>query len=212
MRRHVLIASAILPLLAAAPAFAQSMGGAPGMPSPPAPQQRPQNKVAPAPALPGLAGRGAAPVVPADPDAKFTPDEALFDAITRGDLPAARQAMASGASINSHNVLGQTPVEAAVDQGRTEIAYFLLAMRGPGSNAPISGTRFTRPAVGAGAPPPGATAPGGANHGRQASRAQPERAAAPLPAAPLAPRLWANDGGVPKPEIGFLGFDANRPG
>lgn len=160
----------------------------------------------PPPALPGLQNRTAPEPIPADPNQVLSPNASLFDAINRGDLPAAKDAMARGADLDSRNVLGLTPVDAAVDQGRTEIMFYLLSVRG--------GTRV------AGRPPEA--------EGAAAGKAVKARAArggnGPRPAAeaidrsvpvvrPTArnPRLWAGDGGAAKPEIGFLGFDAGRP-
>ncbi|WP_135465632.1 ankyrin repeat domain-containing protein [Crenalkalicoccus roseus] len=152
---------------------------------------------APPPALPGLQGREAPEPIPPDPDANLGPNEALFDAINRNDLGAARAAVARGADIRARNVLGLTPLESAVDQGRTEIVFFLLSVRG---GAPA---RAAPPATEAGpapAPPP-----------RTAARPAPAARPAAAPAEAPLPRLWAGDGGSPIPEIGFLGFDAGRP-
>jgi ankyrin repeat protein len=151
---------------------------------------------APAPALPGLAARRPPAPIPADPNANLSPNAALFDAVNRGDLAAARDAVARGANLEARNALGLTALDAAVDQGRNAIAFYLLSARdlsrGPApSAAPAS----------LGGPPP-------------AARPEPRRATAAAPAAPALPRnarLWANDGGSPRPEIGFLGFDAGRP-
>jgi len=151
----------------------------------------------PPPALPGLQGRVAPEPIPADPNVSLSPNAALFDAINRGDLPAARDAVARGAETESRNVLGLTPIDAAVDQGRTEIMFYLLSVRGATRVAPE---------------PPQATAP--ARPAPAPRRPTPAPAAA-LPeaprAAPAGPRLWAGDGGAPIPSIGFLGFDAGRP-
>lgn len=155
----------------------------------------------PPPALPGLQNRTAPAPIPGDPNQVLSPSAALFDAINRGDLAAARDAVGRGADLEARNVLGLTPVDASVDQGRTEIMFFLLSVR--------AGTRV-------GGPPPDETA------ARPAQR--PGRPAGPVPAGPAAERgvpmpapvvrnarLWAGDGGAPQPEIGFLGFDAGRP-
>jgi hypothetical protein len=192
LRLTILAAPAAL--LAAAlpggPAAAQQMV------RPPPQQQAP---VTAAPALPGLAARRTPAPIPADPTVSLSPNAALFDAISRGDLGAAREAVARGADIDTRNALGLTPLDAAVDQGRNEIAFYLLSARdvarGPGE-APQA------------APPPVVRAP--------APRREPPRAlAAPPPATgPAVPRtaaLWAGNGGAPQPEIGFLGFDAGRP-
>ncbi|TCZ64486.1 hypothetical protein [Roseicella aquatilis] len=162
----------------------------------------------PPPALPGLQNRNAPDPIPADPNQVLSPNAALFDSINRGDIVAARDAVARGADLDSRNVLGLTPVDAAVDQGRTEIMFYLLSVRG--------GTRV------AGQPPEAATDKPPAKpdrKGRRGAAAEDARAPAgeidrsvPM-SAPVArnPRLWAGDGGAPQPEIGFLGFDAGRP-
>src|SRR5687767_8945961 len=59
----------------------------------------------PPPALPGLQNRQALEPIPADPNQSLAPNAALFDAINRGDLPAARDAVARGADPESRNVL-----------------------------------------------------------------------------------------------------------
>jgi hypothetical protein len=126
------------------------------------------------------------------PPANQTPTELLFDAIAVGNADAVREAVARGANLNARNVLGQRPVDFAIDVGRSDIAFTLLSLMRAGE-AP-------RPAA---LPPAAAPAP----------RAAPAGRAAPV-AAPAPPRtapLWANDGGAPQPDIGFLGFDASRP-
>jgi hypothetical protein len=176
------------------------------------PQQQQQGtpQAAPAPALPGLAARPAPAPIAGDPAANLAPNAALFDAISRGDLSAARDAMARGASLEARNPLGLTPIDAAVDQGRNEIAFYLLSARD-----------LSR---GGGLPDPGPTSLSGPPPAIPATRGTPRReapaasgAAAALsgagsaPATPRTARLWAGDGGAPRPEIGFLGFDAGRP-
>ena len=194
-----LLAAVLLPMPEAAAQFRGGGGGGgartPGTPEPTRP---------PPAALPGLQYRRAPDPIPADPTQNLAPNAALFDAINRGDLPAAREAVSRGADIESRNVLGLSPVDAAVDQGRNEIMFFLLSVRAGSSR---------------GGPPPAAeaAAPAPATAGRRpaarpAPAAQAERAlpSSPTPQAPNA-RLWAGDGGAPQPEIGFLGFDAGRP-
>jgi hypothetical protein len=154
---------------------------------------------APPPALPGLQYRRAPEPIPADPNVVLSPNGSLFDAINRGDLAAARDAVLRGADIESRNVLGLTPIDAAVDQGRTEIMFYLLSVR--------TGIRSTPP-------PPEATTPAAAPSRRREAPvpgpAVERNVPVPVPVA-RNPRLWAGDGGAPQPEIGFLGFDAGRP-
>jgi hypothetical protein len=171
--------------------------------SAPRTEQAPAVRPPPA-ALPGLQGRRAPEPIPGDPTQSLAPNAALFDAINRGDLAAAREAVARGADTEARNVLGLTPVDAAVDQGRTEIMFYLLSVRGASR--------------GAGPPPPPqeaerrAAAPPPSRRNARREAAEPPR---PAPAEASAPvrsaRLWANDGGAPNPAVGFLGFDAGRP-
>jgi ankyrin repeat protein len=191
----------ILPLLPAALLLAclPSAVDAQGMVRPQQ-QQRPQ--VGPAPALPGLAARRAPAPIEADPNANLPPTAALFDAINRGDLPAAREAVSRGASLDAQNQLGLTPLDAAVDQGRNEIAFYLLSARDLSRTPPLP-------------PEPAGTAGLNQPPARPASRS-PARREVAEPAAlgaatPRGARLWAGDGGTARPEIGFLGFDAGRP-
>lgn len=208
--RRSLSPSRFLPLAALAtwllpglPAMAQAPRGpmTPNAPSGPA--------AAPPPALPGLANRNAAPAIP--PDANFNnlgPTEALFDSINRGDLASAQDAVGRGADLNGRNVLGLTPLESAVDQGRNAIAFFLLSARGPGPSSappppPLPGASGPATAAGRGAP-----APRPARAPLSTPPAVVPRGATTAPAAPL-PHA---DGGAARPDVGFLGFDAGRGG
>jgi hypothetical protein len=199
--RLLLLLAPLALAAATAPAAAQS-AGTPLRPNTPQGDRRP-----PPPALPGLAGRPAPAPIPGDPSQVLSPNAALFDAISRGDLPAARDAVSRGADLNTRNVLGLTPLDAAVDQRRDEIAFFLLSARGTSARrtaGPPEGAVETA-AVDAPSRRGGRPSP--------AERAEGRPAAAPAigPRPATSPRLFANDGGTPMPEIGFLGFDAGRP-
>jgi hypothetical protein len=127
-----------------------------------------------------------------DPLAQVSPTQLLFDAISVGNTDVVREAIARGANLNARNVLGQRPVDLAIDVGRSDIAFTLLSL------------------MRAGEPPRAQPLPPDAGAGGRAPaarRAEPP----PVPARPRTPVLWANDGGAPQPEIGFLGFDASRP-
>jgi hypothetical protein len=196
MRAVPLLASALLLLLVAPgtrPALGQSTGG-PGMIRP---QQQQAPTVGAAPALPGLAVRRAPGPAAATVDpTSLSPNAALFDAIARGDLGGARDAVGRGASIEARNPLGLTPLDAAVDHGRNDIAFYLLSTRdlsrGPVISEPVSAQPATRPAP-------------------ASPRPAPQREAAPAPAVPRSAELWAGNGGAARPDAGFLGFDAGRP-
>jgi hypothetical protein len=199
-------------LIVLAPAALLALPGQPGGPAParaqfagPPPAAPEAARPAPA-ALPGLTARQAPAPIPADPNASLSPTAALFDAINRGDLAAARDAVTRGASLEERNVLGLTAIEAAVDQGRNDILFFLLSvrpsLRGPQAPPAASLTPAQRAAREREA----------AQAAREAARAMGAGTGPRGPAPPTRPRLFANDGGAPRPEIGFLGFDAGRGG
>jgi hypothetical protein len=202
---------ALLPLIGLVPLPGLPFGPAPAHaqftgPPPAAPTAR----RAPPPALPGLAARRAPDPIPADPNANLPPTAALFDAINRGDLAAARDAVTRGASLEERNVLGLTAVDAAVDQGRNDIMFFLLSARaqarGPVAPAEASLTAAQRAARDR------ALQAEATRAAQAAARAQGAVGGRAGPAPSLRPRLFANDGGTPRPEAGFLGFDAGRGG
>jgi hypothetical protein len=170
-----------------------SIGGNKASPGPP--------KVAPPPALPGAASNDANPAPTARAPADMEPNDALFDAINRGDIATARDALSRGADMNARNILGMTPMELSVDLGRNDISFLLLSMRETGGRQAPSAAS----ALAAKQPP-----------ARQAKQAQAKRApvakaaAVPQPAPSQSPRLFAGDGGAPNPNAGFLGFDTTR--
>ena len=140
-------------------------------------------------ALPGSRFTSATPAAPERPAADMAPNEALFDAVNRGDIAAARDALGRGADVDTRNMLGLTAMETAIDLGRNDLTFLLLSMRGASSGSSAPPTAATRP-------PP-----------RQAA-AQPAPArvaVAPQPAPPR-PRPAYNDPGTPAPQSGFLGF------
>ena len=146
-------------------------------------------------ALPGARpGIGA---MPADKNvADLAPNEALFDAINRGDIGSARDAVNRGAQIDAQNVLGMTPLELSVDLSRNDITFFLLSMRG--TNADHHG----QPPMVATVEKASAKARGQAGRalGQDGgAEAEPRGGAAPVHAGP-------SDPGTPVPEAGFLGF------
>ena len=165
------------------PVVGTSKGPAPKAPQPPAlPGARTtENEAAPA-------GKGVADLQPTD---------ALFDAINRGDIAAARDAINRGAELNARNVLGMSPTELAVDLGRNDITFLLLSLRGSDGASP----------------PPSQTAQAPATNGKRPAKVA---AAAPAPRAPRvsqvsapnpdAARQYATGPGTPIPQAGFLGF------
>lgn len=179
--------------LALQPSAGQAQFGA----GQPAPQAAPRQPPA---ALPGLQGRARTSPAPAQrPPGEMGPNEALFDGIARGDLEAVRDAVQRGADLRARNALGLTPIDAAVDQGRPEITFYLLSVRG-GAGMASQGS------------PPEAEAAGRTRRVEPARRPDPPPRETRAEAGPArAPSLPVRaDGGEPIPAIGFLGFDPRR--
>ena len=191
--------------LASAPgAFAQIGGGGNGPQlgsggHSTASKQEADTPALPAPdAVPGDKAR--APAAPATRStADMSPNEALFDAINRADLAAARDALNRGAELDAVNILGMTPMELSVDLGRNDISFLLLSIRGDTADAAAS------------APARGQAA---AVKGGQTAKPSPKAAITARVAVPrkpvVTPKLFANDGGTPLPAVGFLGFDSRK--
>ena len=187
----ILLAGALV--LPALPAAAQGMlgsGRTTSRPQAETPREQP-------PALPGVAARrGQAPIPAETPPSGMNPNDALFDGINRGDIGTVRDAVSRGADVNARNALGLTAVDAAVDQGRPEVMFYVLSVRGMAGNAapPQQGMPTRGPAPRVRTPPPV------------------REAALPVAAAtPRLPQLWQSNGGAPQLGIGFLGFDAGMP-
>lgn len=215
MQRHTDLGHPALAMLAAAVLAAAVLGAAmlASTASPAAAQvggigrspflqgaETPSSAVAKPSGLPG-ARRGQAAVAPAERSAlDMPPTEALFDAVNRGDMASARDAISRGADLQGRNILGLTPLELAIDLGRNELTFLLLSMRGAAS---------------AGAPPAHAAGPAAprAAPARAPAATPPATPAATPPATPVAaaPRIRQNGAaavGTPAPQAGFLGFGA----
>jgi hypothetical protein len=179
--------------------WAQGLGGGQGLAT--GRRNVPNEKPPPAAAaaIPGATPREpAAP--PTRPATEMQPTEALFDAINRGDIAAARDSLNRGADLNGVNVLGMTPMELSVDLGRNDISFLLLSMRGEDSSrgSRASGRDTPAPAAPVAKTVQATKAPA---KGAQAANA-PVAAKPPV----ATPKLFANDGGTPLPNAGFLGF------
>jgi hypothetical protein len=147
-------------------------------------QEKEDRAKAPPPAIPGAVSSG--DVAPATKNAaEMSPNDALFDAINRGDGGAARDAMNRGAQLDAKNVLGQTPIDAAIEANRNDITFLLLSLRG---------------SVTSGGPPHATPASARATFGHGLhGHATLSATAAVAHAAPANP-------GTPNPSVGFNGF------
>lgn len=168
------------------------------------PPVRPKENLKPAePAPPALPG-ATSTVAPADKTVlDLPPTESLFDAINRGDMASARDAIGRGADLNERNVLGMTPLDLSVDLSRNDITFLLLSMRGAtvGAAPPASAQTAASDAKPTGAKP------GGMKSAVVKPARKPAATAAVKPL-PLSPRQYAGpaDPGTPNPQAGFLGF------
>jgi len=190
-------------LLSAPAAFAQTAQNAPGTSNgmltgpvvQPVPDKAPA--AAPPPALPGA--RSGGDVTPLDrPPSDMGPNEALFDAINRGDVGAARESLSRGADLHATNLLGMTPTELAIDLGRSDLIFLLLSMRDSSGGGAPSAKEARKPV-----PPAPATARSAPP--RPAPRPAPVVAATRPAPAPM-PQKYADVPAAPVPQAGFLGF------
>jgi hypothetical protein len=163
------------------------------------------NQAAPQPqpnALPGSKpATAAAPATRLPTD--MSPNDAMFDAINRGDVAAARDALNRGADMDARNILGMTPMELSVDLGRNDISFLLLSLR-PEDRGAVSTASAALPGPSSGKQPPAKRV---SAHQKKAAQAAPVRRQELPP-----PRLFANDGGTPNPSAGFLGFGPTNGG
>ena len=153
---------------------------------------------APPPAIPG-AVTDEATATSGHASADMEPTAALFDAINRGDMTAAKEALSRGADLNGKNVLGQSPLEMAIDLNRNDITFVLLSMRNTENGAPVASIQTA--SVSEAGSGDGASGHAGAGHLKvKGNRSQLAAGSSPKP------QRYAADGGAPKPEVGFLGF------
>ena len=196
-RRWLIVAGfALTGLVVAAPAHAQlglSGGGATPSRLANTPQNTPNPVLPPPPAIPGVKTAPSPVAAPERPPSDMSPNDALFDAINRGDTPAARDALNRGADLSATNILGMTPLALSVDLGRDDISFILLSMRGAEPRRQ---------------PPPSQTASAAQPAGRPSRAVRVSTAAErPVRPPPAPPRTqFANETGTPQPSAGFLGF------
>jgi ankyrin repeat protein len=196
------LAASLVIVLAAGAAQAQSLVSQSSNPADPKKAIEGEAKLTRRPALPpGLPGArqgraGAAPATEAL--GSMTPNEALFDAVNRGDIAGARDALSRGAEIDARNVLGLTALDLSVDLGRNDLTFLLLSLRNANQ-----GTRMAKVApsvnTAAATPPPPAVS-------RPAKPVGPVAARTVTPPPVHGATRYAGDPGTPAPAQGFLGF------
>ena len=167
---------------------------------------RPTQSEPPPAAIPGAQARPDS-VAPAERSAAdLPPTEALFDAINRGDIVTARDAISRGADLDGTNLLGLTPLELSVDLGRNDLSFLLLSLRGGSTSAQRNGP----PVQDAAAAPSAADRRKAASDARAQARSQAAASRPPAPTPRQAPALFAGNGGAAIPAAGFLGFDPRK--
>jgi hypothetical protein len=160
---------------------------------------------APPPGLPG-AGTSSNVAPPTRSPTDMPPTDALFDAIDRGDLAVARDALNRGADLNGHNLLGMTPMELSVDLGRNDITFLLLSLRNAGGDAGAASATGRASVVAGGKPTAGKSE---AAKPREVAQRKPElvpRRVAVEQAQSASGAPYPTTGGTPEPQVGFLGF------
>ena len=208
MRSTPWLLALVIASCAAGPALAQIplnessiRSGAPKAPGP-----GPKGEPPPA-AVPGARSRTGSAAPAERSAADLPPTEALFDAINRGDIVTARDAISRGADLDGTNLLGLTPLELSVDLGRNDLSFLLLSLRGGGGSSSL---RSGPPVQETEAAPSPAQRRKAEAEARAQARAQALAARQQaIPAAPpqRRPALFAGNGGTAVPSAGFLGFD-----
>jgi hypothetical protein len=160
-----------------------------------------QGRQKPPAALPGAQSKEDMVAPPSQIPSLMSPTGALFDAISRGDIAAARDAISRGADLGGKDELGMTPLDLSIDLGRNDISFLLLSMRAADSQAgpPPTATATADKAT-------GALVAGAARRHPGAVRQASARAPAAQGQIQTLPKLFAGNGGVANPEAGFLGF------
>lgn len=126
-------------------------------------------------------------------DKDVNPTQILFDAINVGNLRLAQEAVGRGADLHAENVLGQTPLEMSVDLNRDRITFLLLSMRGY-NNSPQQLASVSTESSGV-----------TVKNGKASMSVKGKNKRGTMTASNGAAYI-AQKGGIPKPEIGFLGF------
>jgi hypothetical protein len=174
------------------------------------PPPKPKTVQPPPAALPGAESR-AGTAAPAQGGPIADPTEALFDAINRGDITAARDAVDRGADLGGQNILGMTPLEESIDLGRNDITFLLLSLRQ--GEVRMTGNERATPASSAASSlaRTAAKSPSSRTVAQRAVSRQTQVRPAPArtPAAPPLAQQMA-DTGTPNPQAGFLGFGPPR--
>ena len=136
--------------------------------------------------------------------ADMEPTAALFDAINRGDVTSAKEALSRGADLKGKNVLGQSPLDMAIDLNRSDITFVLLSMRNSENGPPVASVAGDENDA---ADPAARRHKRGKADTRLASAERgADRGNARTGSRSVTLQRVAADNGTPNPAVGFLGF------
>ena len=173
------------------------------------------NRAGPPPpaGLPGAQSNPGTAAPSEKPPAMMDPTDALFDAINRGDIAAARDAVTRGADLGGHNLLGMTPIQLSVDLARNDITFLLLS-NGGGQSA--AARMRGRSKTGAQLLSASAVSGKPIRHADRKTARPVQTVRATTPAPQQMPRLFAGNGGTPisergVPRVSIRDTDLGRP-
>ncbi|GAB0113298.1 hypothetical protein [Acidisoma sp. C75] len=173
------------------------------------------------PSVAGLPGASpTAPIKQSPIDASLlSPTTELFDAINRGDVTAARDALARGADLNARDAVGQTPVDVSIQLGRNAITFLLVTMmkangsdysepQGPMAQPPANTLGMSEKDLKATTTPVSFLNPSAAKKGatRPQATTLAARGPAPAPGGSAYAASYGGGSGAAVPSAGFVGF------
>jgi hypothetical protein len=176
---------------------------------------------APQPSVAGLPGARKQAVINkgAVSASLLSPNDELFDAIDRGDIAAARDAVARGADLSATDAVGQTPIDESVALGRNDITFLLVTLlhaggsqitdaQGPMAMPPPNTLGLSSKDQKAASTPvaffgtPAPTTPRRHKNRYETAQASSEPAPATTPS-------YSDNSGAPVPSAGFVGFGSS---
>lgn len=123
-------------------------------------------------------------------NADMEPTAALFDAINRGSVSAAKESINRGADMYHRNILGQTPLEMSIDLNRNPITFLLLSLRSADEQGARTAVATSEPRM---------SVENGSGHLTIGAGKAPSKTS-------RYGNRYDQSGGTAKPEVGFLGF------
>lgn len=174
------------------------------------------------PSVGGLPGaRKSGPIQQGTIDSTLlSPNDELFDAINRGDITAARDALSRGADLSTTDAVGQTPIDLSVSLARNNITFLLVTMlhagggditdaQGPMAQPPANTLGLSSKDQKAVSTPVGFFSPQPTAAAKSIHTKRYGTAAARSETVTSTPPAYAGGSGSPNASAGFVGFGAN---